>query len=244
MKFAHIQDMSDPRFLSSPLLVAVQRMMTPGTKAPPKPAARKKPRQARSQARVNRILDVAEKLLIAEGYNATTTQAIAAQAEVPIGSLYQFFPDKNAIVGALAERYNDQMYALFLQLHASEAKNLSLKDYVDRIVDSFDQFLKTHPGYLAILMPLQGLPELAEIDAENDDRLIQGYIDYFQDRYPGQTAETYEAIAFVIVKGIGTLLWFTFGQTDLAQTRLVQETKKLMLSYLLNYFEDSEILES
>jgi AcrR family transcriptional regulator len=75
---------------------------------------RNKPQQARSQARVDRILDVAERLFTTEGYNATTTNAIAAQAGVPIGSLYQFFPDKNAIIGALAERYNDhyndQMY--------------------------------------------------------------------------------------------------------------------------------------
>jgi len=61
---------------------------------------RRKPRQARSQERVNRILDVAEKLFASQGYAATTTNAIAAQAQVPIGSLYQFFPDKTAILKA------------------------------------------------------------------------------------------------------------------------------------------------
>jgi len=45
---------------------------------------RRKPQQARSLERVNRILDVAEELFIADGYNATTTNAIAVLAKVPI----------------------------------------------------------------------------------------------------------------------------------------------------------------
>ena len=67
---------------------------------------RRQPRQVRSQERVNQILDVAEQLFITEGYNATSTNAIAANAKVPIGSLYQFFPDKAAILYKLAARYN------------------------------------------------------------------------------------------------------------------------------------------
>lgn len=61
---------------------------------------RRQPRQARSQERVNRILDVVEALFISEGYTATTTSAISKRAKVAIGSLYQFFPDKAATVKA------------------------------------------------------------------------------------------------------------------------------------------------
>lgn len=66
---------------------------------------RRHSRQAHSQERVNQILDVAKQMFITEGYNATTTNAIAAKANVSIGSLYQFFPDKEAIVQALTSRY-------------------------------------------------------------------------------------------------------------------------------------------
>ena len=77
---------------------------------------RRKPVQARSQERVRRILDVAEDLFATQGYAATTTKEIAAQSQIPIGSLYQFFPNKAAIVQALFVRYNDllhQRLALF-----------------------------------------------------------------------------------------------------------------------------------
>ena len=52
---------------------------------------RRKPKQARSKERVKRIMDVAEQMFIEEGYEITTTNAIAIRAEVPIGTLYQFF---------------------------------------------------------------------------------------------------------------------------------------------------------
>lgn len=70
---------------------------------------RRKPRQARSQERVNRILAVAETLFTTEGYEKTTTNAIAAQAKVSIGSLYQFFPDKAAILQSIATQYTGRL---------------------------------------------------------------------------------------------------------------------------------------
>lgn len=196
---------------------------------------RKKPQQARSQARVDRILDVAERLFTTEGYNATTTNAIAAQAEVPIGSLYQFFPDKNAIIGALAERYNDQMYQLFTALHDAEAAQLPLQAYVDRIVDAFDRFFIDHPGYSALFMPLQGLPELEAADAAGDERIIRAYSEFLEQYYPATEPGTYHRVAFVLVKAIGNLLWLGLGQEPAFRKALVAETKRLMVCYLASY---------
>ena len=66
---------------------------------------RRQPQQARSQERVRQILDVAEQLFVEMGYDSTTTRAIAARAGISVGSLYQFFPDKEAILKALAIQY-------------------------------------------------------------------------------------------------------------------------------------------
>lgn len=62
---------------------------------------RRQPKQARSQERVHHILDVAEQLFIELGYEQTTTRAIATRAEVPVGSLYQFFQTKKRSRGHL-----------------------------------------------------------------------------------------------------------------------------------------------
>ena len=88
----------------------------------------RKPKQARSLKRVNRILDVAEVLFIEQGYAAATTKQIAAQAEVPIGTLYQFFPDKASILQALAERYTDLLDRQFQLFSSPEALQRPLSE--------------------------------------------------------------------------------------------------------------------
>ena len=173
----------------------------------------RQPRQARSQGRVNQILDVAEQMFIAEGYNATTTNAIAARAKVPIGSLYQFFPDKAAILQALALRYTEMLHQRFMVLDPDEMTKLSLSNYVDRLIDATDRFFTDYPGYHAIFMQVQGtMPELEEIEAAADAQLIEDLATSLSQRYAALDPVDYEAIAFVLVKAIGTLLWLALSQ--------------------------------
>jgi AcrR family transcriptional regulator len=134
---------------------------------------RRQPRQVRSQERVHQILEVAEQIFIAGGYAATTTKEIAARAKVPIGSLYQFFPDKAAIVKALAIRYIQQLHHRFAELEAIEFSDLPLSIYVDRLIDITDRFFTDYPRYHAIFMQVQGtISELEELEHAADVRLI------------------------------------------------------------------------
>jgi AcrR family transcriptional regulator len=198
---------------------------------------RRQPRQARSQERVSQILDVAEQMFIAEGYSATTTNAIATRAKVPIGSLYQFFPDKTAIVQALTGRYMEQLHQRFAALDRDEIAKLMLPDYVDRIVDVAERFFSDYPGYHAIFMQVQGtIPELTEIENAADTQLIQDLATSLSQYYSELQPADYVAIAFVLVKAIGTLLWLSLGQEPDFRQRLVAETKRFALSYLQGYF--------
>lgn len=65
---------------------------------------RKRPQQRRSQATVDAILDAAAGLFCANGFASTNTNGIAEHAGVSIGSLYQYFPNKLALLEALRER--------------------------------------------------------------------------------------------------------------------------------------------
>ncbi|GAA3956093.1 TetR/AcrR family transcriptional regulator [Actinomadura viridis] len=66
---------------------------------------RKRPRQQRSRETYEAVLDAAAELFARHGYAAATTNKIAERAGVSIGSLYQYFPDKDALLYALGERH-------------------------------------------------------------------------------------------------------------------------------------------
>jgi AcrR family transcriptional regulator len=198
---------------------------------------RRQPRQARSQERVDRILDVAEQLFISAGYNATTTNAIAVGAKVSIGSLYQFFPDKAAIIYGLATRYNQQLRQLLIELDPIESESFSLNEYIEQVIDTVDRFFVDYPGYYAIFMSLQSsMPELEAIDTAADVQLIEELAMILSIRCSGLESEVYRSISFVLVKTIGTLLWKAQSQDELFRQQLVKETKRLSRSYVESYF--------
>jgi AcrR family transcriptional regulator len=70
---------------------------------------RKRAKQDRAKATVEAIMTAAAHILVRQGYNAASTNRIAEKAGVSIGSLYQYFPGKDAIVAALLERHVRQM---------------------------------------------------------------------------------------------------------------------------------------
>lgn len=171
---------------------------------------------------------------------ATTTNAIATQAQVPIGSIYQFFPDKAAILRALALRYADKLQQQLATINETKQVTLSLTDYVNQLIDTTERFFTENPSYHAIFMEVQGtMPELEEIDEETDAKLIQDLASSLARRDASLEPVDYDAIAFVLVKGIGTLLWLSLSQEQTFRQRLVEETKQLTLKYLQSYFPSS-----
>ena len=77
---------------------------------------RNRPRQARSAARVEVLLDAAARVFEDVGYDAATTNLVAARADVPVGTLYRWFPDKSALADALVDRYLEQLVSLYDEL--------------------------------------------------------------------------------------------------------------------------------
>jgi AcrR family transcriptional regulator len=84
-----------------------------------KTTPRKRPRQNRSKETVETILTATARILVKLGFDGLTTNAVAEQAGVSIGSLYQYFPNKQALVAALIERRLDEKNA---QTHAELAR--------------------------------------------------------------------------------------------------------------------------
>jgi AcrR family transcriptional regulator len=94
----------------------------------------KQPRQKRGERRVNELLAAAAEVLAQTGYRAATMSAIAEKAGAPIGSLYQFFPSKEAVAEALLTRYLNEWEQLDERLEATDLK-IFVHDLVRRHID-------------------------------------------------------------------------------------------------------------
>lgn len=103
----------------------------PDTKPPLKP--RKTPRQARSQATCEAILEAAARILEQGGLPALTTNRIAELAGVSIGSLYQYFPSKEAILAEMVRRMRAEM-CRDVEQAVAEVQRQSLSVAVDAIL--------------------------------------------------------------------------------------------------------------
>jgi AcrR family transcriptional regulator len=77
---------------------------------------RKTPRQQRAQATVAAIVEAAAHILEEKGLDAYTTNAVAARAGVSIGSVYQYFPNRDSVTRALIERRSEALLTAILQI--------------------------------------------------------------------------------------------------------------------------------
>ena len=98
---------------------------------------RKKPSQARSKAMVDTILDATARVLIERGYAKTNTNVVAEMAGISVGSLYRYYPNKNALISALQERHVDKMVALFVDnITANMASDGTLAGDLKALIDA------------------------------------------------------------------------------------------------------------
>lgn len=121
--------------------------MPPQVKTTP----RKRPRQARSKATVEAILEATAGVLVKLGYEKATTNRIADAAGVSVGSLYQYFPNKQALVAALIDRHAEAMMAVMAAKLASGAK-VSLPEAARDIVDAMIDAHRINPRLHRVLM--------------------------------------------------------------------------------------------
>ena len=96
---------------------------------------RKSPRQSRSAVTVTAILDATARILVERGYAATSTNAVAERAGVSVGSLSQYFPNKDALVAALHARHADQMKVV-IERALARAMDVNLVDGLTGLIEA------------------------------------------------------------------------------------------------------------
>jgi AcrR family transcriptional regulator len=125
--------------------------------------ARKSPSQERSRRTVEKILDAAARIFHEQGYAGATTNDVADEAEVSVGSLYQYFPNKDALLVALTRRHIESTTSGLTHLLSRMSANAGFDTILRQVVDFL---VKQHDLDDLHLLVMHQAPRTIEISVE------------------------------------------------------------------------------
>ena len=160
------------------------------------------------------------------GYDAATMSAIAKRAGAPIGSLYQFFPNKESLARALRTQYASDYEQAWAPL-VTQASALKLEQLVKRLVELMVEFVQSHPAFL----PLSEAPPKTRIPAARErHRLsIMSLLRSHSPRLSQNKAMTIATVVMQINRGMMAL----YAQAE-AEDRgwIIEEFNAVLNAYL------------
>ncbi|GAA3364705.1 TetR/AcrR family transcriptional regulator [Streptomyces antimycoticus] len=189
-------------------------------------------RQARGERRIQQLLDAAAHVFCRTGYTSASTNAIAREAGVSPGTLYQFFPNKEAIAVELGERLNRRMMETHGIVFAPENVGLPLGELLDTVLDPMIEFNCANPVFLALIQSSDAPGRLLEEHAELHDSIQDRISELIGVRNPGLSPERRThttTMAFALFKvGLALIL----GHEGAEREAYVAELKAALYGYL------------
>lgn len=135
---------------------------------------RRRPQQARSQAKVDALLDAADSIVTDGGIDALTTTLVAARAGVAVGSLYRYFDGVPALVDGLSARHT-AVFGRELELALVGRRFRRKRDAANAALDVLIDYARAQPGFRALW---QGAPSVVSANlAASADLLVAVVVD-------------------------------------------------------------------
>jgi AcrR family transcriptional regulator len=197
---------------------------------------RKPPVQRRARATLDSVLSAAAQVFEARGYAQGTTNRIAARAGVSIGTLYQYFPNKEAIAVALLERHIAETECSlqgWVNHMIAEQHELrpALHDYVTRMLDAHSG----RPRLQHILLEETPLPERVHQALLEGERRAARTVAGLLKEYSEVSSTRLERIGYVVVQTVESLTHRYSAHPDeqyVSRSALVEELVTMLDAYL------------
>ena len=198
---------------------------------------RTSPQQARSQARIDAALDAATRLLEREGADAVTTTRVAAEASMAVGSVYRYFPDREAILDTLWSRYLGDFGVLMDDL-GERAEAETWDDPVGLVIDAFVAFYRDKPALRAIWFGSRLSDDVMAADRQQDLAMAAGLQRLLLAQgLPASPRLEKQAYACVLI--CDSLLKEAFRNDPAGDPALLEETKVILRAYLASILLDT-----
>ena len=198
---------------------------------------RKHASQERSRVTVDALVEATARLLVREGFDKASTNRIAQEAGVSVGSLYQYYPGKEALVAAVIDRHNRQLMQVVRAALAGVAA-LPLEKAMRKLVAVANDAHRIEPKLHRVLaeqIPRTG--RLEKVAAFNREYFVL-FRDFLESHKDELRAVDLELAAFVCVTSIEALthtavLHRSEILSDEMAGTLVDEATWLLVGYLM-----------
>jgi AcrR family transcriptional regulator len=195
--------------------------------------SRRTPKQSRSQERYELIVEEAAKLFFERGFDGATTNEIARRADISIGSLYQYFNNKEAIVEALADRYVAGFREVATDVVKADVSQLSTEEAVDRLLNPILKFHLSYPEFRTLWLATEVTPELREAMRAIDNELVHHVSSLLEARVPRIPRRKAKLVMAVLDVGVKSLVTMLGRTDDLGQkARVATEVKRMLALYI------------
>ena len=197
---------------------------------------RKQASQARSRATVDALVEATARILVRESFDRASTNRIAEEAGVSIGSLYQYFPSKEALVAAVIDRHQQELMRVVTG-SLGEVAALPMAQAVRRLVALAVEAHRLDPKLHRVLaeqIPRVGRLKNKEVFNRESYALFRTFLEGHRDEIRGVDLEL---AAFICVTSIEALthtavLRDSDGLSDASMEVLVDEATRLVVQYL------------
>jgi AcrR family transcriptional regulator len=196
------------------------------------------PLQERAQRTVERILDTAGELIEEVGIDGFNTNLLAERSGLKVGSIYRYFPNKQAVMAALYERLTEEWQPFFegaLERIADPANDW--REECDLMVDEFMPLLGRYRGAVAVRSAIRAEPSLVAIERADNDRLAQRFGVLMKKRIEGASRRDLERIARSWLNATSVLFDLALETTGVERRRQLDESKRLQCAYLAGYLD-------
>lgn len=189
---------------------------------------RRKPTQARARERVERILATATEMIAETGSDAMRMTELAERAGVPIGSLYQYFPDKPAILRTLALAVMERVRGGL----AASLKDVTGRDdalaRVDTLLKGYYDLFLDEPVTRDIWSGTQSDKALQELDIEDSRENAKLFFDALKHLVPKRDHARFEAASFLLMQLSGAAVRLAIAVERKQGDRLIAEYRSMM----------------
>ncbi|WP_111495913.1 MULTISPECIES: TetR/AcrR family transcriptional regulator [Marinobacter] len=189
---------------------------------------RRTPRQARSRERVEAILEHASRIFHESGVDGTSMSAIARSADMSLASLYRYFPNKSAVVRAIAERHVVRLeHVLRERLAACRPDTVA-----ETLLEVYFAFYREEPAYQAIWAGVEAMPELQALDLDELRANAADLDVYLARHFPDLPVARRHAASMMLPRACGSLLRLAMTLPESSGRALLDELKRMVRAYL------------